>query len=174
MNEVGRYIQVHLTGAAAGIDLFHLSGRRITDPTIRRTVKEIHDELVDERQRLVRMAEGVGAADPRLLSLLTRLGAQATRLGPNGNWMRRTSLTDLVVLETMRNAVAGKIAGWQALLTVVDEYDALDRSELQWLLDQGERQHDQLTEAHRTASSRALDAADEHAPVSPHEGRQLV
>lgn len=93
MNEVGRYIQVHLTGAAAGIDLFHLSGRRITDPAIRETVKLIHTELVDERRRLVRMAEDLGAGDPRVLSLLTRLGAQATRLGPNGNWMRRTTLS---------------------------------------------------------------------------------
>lgn len=156
MNEVGRYIQVHLTGAAAGIDLFHLSGRRITDSAIRETVRLIHTELVDERRRLVRMAEDLGAGDPRVLSLLTRLGAQATRLGPNGNWMRRTSLTDLVVLETMRDAVAGKIAGWHALLTVVDEHDPLDRGELEHLLAQGERQHDQLTEAHRTVSARAL------------------
>lgn len=156
MGQIGNYIQVHLTGAAAGIDLFHLSGRRITDAEIRQTVKEIHTQLVDERRRLVRMAEAVGSGDPKMLSILTRIGAQATRLGPNGNWLRRSSLTDLVVLETMRNAVAGKIAGWQALLTVVDDHEPLDRDELDWLLAQGERQHDQLTKAHKLVAARAL------------------
>lgn len=156
MTVLGQYMQVHLAGAAAGIDLFHISGSRITDAETRRAVQEMHAELVDERQRLVRMAESVGAGDPHLFSALTRLGAQATRLGPNGDFLRQTALTDLTVLETMRDAVAGKIAGWQALLTVVDQYDALDREEIEWLLAQGEEQHDRLTEAHRRAASKAL------------------
>lgn len=156
MNALGQYMRVHLAGAAAGIDLFHLSGGRITDAQTRREVKEMHAELVDERKRLVRMAEQVGASDPLVFSTITRLGAQATRLGPNGDFLHQTALTDLVVLETMRDAVAGKIAGWQALLTVVEQYDALDREELELLLKQGEDQHDRLTRAHRKAASKAL------------------
>lgn len=156
MKDVARYMQVHLAGAAAGIDLFGLSGRRILDDKISTEVLRIREELVDERQRLVRMVEEFGGNDPVVLSLATRLGAQIVRLGPAGNWRRRTPLTDLVVLETMRDAVAGKIAGWQALLTVVEEHPALDREELEWLLAQGEEQHDTLTRAHQEISARVL------------------
>lgn len=156
MKDVARYMQVHLAGAAAGIDLFGLSGRRILDEKISAEVLRIREELVDERQRLVRMVNGMGGNDPVLLSIATRVGAQVVRLGPAGNWRRRTPLTDLVVLETMRDAVAGKIAGWQALLTVVDDHSALDREELEWLLAQGEEQHDTLTQAHREVSARVL------------------
>lgn len=167
MNTLGHYMQVHLAGAAAGIDLFNLSGHRITDPETRSVVHRIRDELKDERRRLVRMAESVGTGDARLASLLTRLGAQATRLGPQGNWMRRNTLTDLIVVETMRDAVAGKVAGWEALLTVVDEHEGLSREELQQLLAQGERQYDELTRAHTLAASRALgDSGDDRRPRS--------
>ena len=165
-NTLGHYMQVHLAGAAAGIDLFTLSGRRIIDPETRTVVRRIRDELKDERTRLVRMAEAAGTGDSRLASLLTRVGAQAVRLGPQGNWMRRNALTDLVVLETMRDAVAGKIAGWQALLTVVDQHDGLDREELEQLLAQGERQHDDLTRAHALAAGRALGPSTESEPES--------
>lgn len=160
MKDVARYMQVHLAGAAAGIDLFGLSGRRILDEQISSEVLRIREELVDERQRLVRMVKEFGASDPVLLNLVTRLGAQLVRFGPSGNWHRRTPLTDLVVLETMRDAVAGKIAGWQALLTVVDEHPSLDREELEWLLAQGEEQHDTLTRAHREISARVLAAGE--------------
>lgn len=156
MKDVARYMQVHLAGAAAGIDLFGLSGRRILDEKISAEVLRIREQLVDERERLVRMVNDMGASDPVLLNIATRFGAQLVRLGPSGNWRRRTPLTDLVVLETMRDAVAGKIAGWQALLTVVDEHATLDRGELEWLLAQGEEQHDTLTEAHRAVSARVL------------------
>lgn len=166
MKDVARYMQVHLAGAAAGIDLFGLSGRRILDEKISAEVLRIREELVDERQRLVRMVSEFGGNDPVLLSMATRLGAQMVRLGPSGNWRRRTPLTDLVVLETMRDAVAGKIAGWQALLSVVDEHSTLDREELEWLLAQGEEQHDTLTEAHKTMSARVLANEEARQPQS--------
>lgn len=156
MSTIGRYMQVHLTGAAAGIDLFRISGEGLTDPTARSTVTKIAAELLDERSRLVRMAEEAGNGDPRLLSLVTRLGAQATRLGPNGDWLRHNALTDLTVLETMRDAVAGKIGGWEALLVVADEHDFLDRGELEALLEQGRRQHEELSQSHRDAARRAF------------------
>lgn len=156
MSALGHYIQIHLAGAAAGIDLFRISGRRLTDPGSRDVVQAIAVELVDERLRLVKMAESVGAHDPRLLSLATRAGAQATRLGPNGNWLRQNAATDLSVLEAMRDAVAGKIAGWEALLTVVVEQPSLNREELDSLLAQAQRQHDELCAAHSSAARRAL------------------
>lgn len=160
MNVIGHYMQVHLAGAAAGIDLFGLSRRRISDPEVAREIHRIRGELVDERARLVRMAEECGTGDSLVLTTLTRVGAQVPLLGPRGNWLRRTPVTDLALLETMRDAVAGKIAGWQALLEVVDEHPALDRGELEWLLRQGEEQHDTLTRAHRTVASRALSRDD--------------
>ncbi|RYY42300.1 MAG: hypothetical protein EON53_16330 [Actinomycetales bacterium] len=65
-------------------------------------------------------------------------------------------MTDLVELEAMRTAVAGKRAGWQALLSVVDVHPALDRAELEDLVAQAESQQDRLEQAHTQAAARAL------------------
>lgn len=162
MNTLGRYMQVHLSGAAAGIDLFALAQRRIADPPVSEEIRRIREELLDERARLVRMAEHTGAGDSRLLKSLARLGAQLTLLGPRGNWMRRAPVTELALLEAMRDAVAGKIAGWQALLTVVEEHAYLDRDELQDLLAQGERQLDVLSRAHTAVAERVLGTPGEN------------
>ena len=155
VRDTASYIQVHLTGAAAGIELFGIAGRRLTDDSIRAEVKRIRTELKDERARLTRMVKALGSGDAKVFSALSRLGAQVARVGPGGS-LARTPLSDLLLLETMRDAVAGKIAGWHTLLSVVDEHPELDRQELEDLLRQGEVQHDHLTEAHRTVASRVL------------------
>lgn len=153
---LGVYVQVHLSGAAAGVTLFSHAIPRITDPRTRATVRTIRDELVAERRRLVQIAHRVGATDPWLMSSLARTGVVIGRLTPRGAWAARTRAAELVHLEAMRDAVAGKIAGWQALLSVVDESPALDRTELEGLLAQAERQHDHLTQAHARAAATVL------------------
>lgn len=156
MNTLGRYLQAHLAGAGAGIDLFGVGQRRITDRSVVAELAAIRSELLTERRQLVRMAEESGVGDARLLTLSVRLGAQVALLGPRGNWMRRTSGTDVALLEAMRDAVSGKIAGWQALLAVVEDHPQLDRDELENLLAQAERQLATLIRLHRTLAERAL------------------
>lgn len=156
MSAIGHYVHIHLAGSAAGIDLFGRSGPAQHDREIGETVLEIREQLFDERDRLQRMADDLGVGESVLLTTAARVGERVGRLKPNDSLLHRTALTDLVELEAMRDAVAGKVAGWQALLAVVDTHEALDRGELEMLLDQGLEQHDRLADAHRIAAARAL------------------
>lgn len=156
MSAIGHYVHIHLAGAAAGIDLFGTSSRCLSDREIAEMVRGIREELLDERRRLNRIAEQLGAGGAPVMSTLARIGERVGRVRRMHGRLRRSDSDDLIDLETMRDAVAGKIAGWQALLTVVDRYSALDREELEFLLAQAEEQHRKLTEAHATVAARVL------------------
>jgi len=151
MNLLARHVRIHLTGAAAGIELFG-RGKQLWDAEARATVAAIRGDLGEERRELVRIAEDLGSSDPVAFSVAVRVGERLGRLKPNGNLLHRTPLTDVADLEAMRDAVAGKIGGWEALLHAPQ----IDHHLVQRLLDQGQRQLDQLSQLHSRASHRAF------------------
>ncbi len=153
---IAHHVHTHLAGSAAGIDLFDRSAGAQLDPEIGTVLRDIHGELLDERRRLRRMALDLGVGESRVMTLAARAGERVGRLKPNGSVTRRTDLTDLVELEAMRTAVAGKRAGWQALLAVADHHTCLDREELQRLIAQAEDQQSRLADVHTRAAARAL------------------
>lgn len=156
MTPIAHYLHVHLASSAAGIDLFATGGRAQKDREIGAMVLDVRKQLIDERRRLQRMARALGTGDAPVMSALARVSERVARVRRAHGVLHRSASADLIELETMRDAVAGKIAGWQALLTVVDHHAALDRAELEQLLTQGEEQHRLLTDAHRKVAARVL------------------
>lgn len=155
MDALGHYIRMHLTGSAAGIELFE-RGSGLVDADARAVVKHISDELVEERERLLAMAHRVGIRPAPLGTAVAKLGERLSRLKPNGHRLHRTPMTDLIDLEAMRVAVAGKISGWEALLSVAGQHDGLKRDELVGLREQARRQQDELSQLHNATAARAL------------------
>lgn len=153
---IAHHVHTHLAGSAAGIDLFGRSADAQLDPETGALVRDIHRELLDERRRLRRMADDLGVGESNVMTIGARAGERLGRLKPNGSWTQRTPLTDLVELEAMRVAVSGKQAGWEALQSVVDVHEALDRDELEMLAQQAVDQEKRLAGAHRRAAARAL------------------
>lgn len=154
MDALGHYLRIHLTGSAGGIELFS-RGAGLHDDDARTIVENIRSELIQEREQLLEIARRLEVRPAPLAAAAAKVGERLGRLKPNGHLLHRTPMTDLVDLETMCVAVAGKIAGWEALLAVVDRHD-LPTDELQALLDQARRQHAQLSELHTQAAARAL------------------
>ena len=150
------YLQTHLAGANAGADLFERSANGQPDREIADALREIHHQVVAELRELRQMMSALNVSENRLLIAGAKLAERAGRLKPNGSLLHRTPLTDLVELEALRIAVAGKISGWEALLSIVDDFDALDRDRLEALREQGRAQHDRLRELHALAANRAL------------------
>lgn len=155
MDALGHYLRIHLTGSAGGIELFS-RGSGMPDEEARRVVLGIRDELVEEREQLLSIAHRVGARPAPLAAVAAKVGERIGRLKPNGHLLSRTPLTDLIDLEAMRVAVAGKTAGWEALLSVVDQHDGLPLDELTALHEQALRQTEQLAELHSRAAARSL------------------
>jgi hypothetical protein len=55
---IAHHVHTHLAGSAAGIDLFGRSAAGLLDPDAATLVRDIQEELLDERRRLRRMADG--------------------------------------------------------------------------------------------------------------------
>ncbi len=153
MNPLSHYLRAHLVGAAGGIEL-SARGRQQLDPATRAMMAELHEELKIEQRDLREFARRTDTTIPTIGMTLAQAGERLGRLKPNDSLTHRTPLTDLVDLEAMRDAVAGKLAGWQALIASQDE--RLDAGRLEELVEAAERQHDRLTEAHARAAQRAL------------------
>lgn len=155
MSYLDHYLRIHLTGSAGGIELFS-RGQNFHDPVAASILEGIRGELVQERTQLLAMADRLDARPAPFAAIAAAVGERIGRLKPNGNPLRRTSLTDLIDLEAMRVALSGKTAGWEALLSVVDRHDGLRREELTALHEQALRQLDQVSTLHSDAAARAL------------------
>ena len=156
MPALADYLQTHLAGAYAGADLLGRSAPGQRDPEIGAALRAIHEQVAEERDELRSIMAGLDIGESRLLVLVARTAERIGRLKPNGSLLHRTSLTDLVEVEALRDAVAAKIAGWQALLAIVDDVAQLDRVRLESLLEQGRTQHNRLTDVHAIVARRAL------------------
>ncbi len=155
MSHLSRYLRTHLAGSTAGVNLFERAAGEHPEPASS-VIARIQGELVEERVALRAMMAALGIAESPVANLLARAGERVGRLKPNGNLLHRTAMTDLVELETMSIALAGKLNGWESLLAIVDDEPRLDRTELERLAQQARDQRDAVRELHSEAAARAL------------------
>ncbi|EFQ84770.1 hypothetical protein HMPREF0063_10111 [Aeromicrobium marinum DSM 15272] len=153
---VHSYVRTHLHGAAAGVELFRRSAGSQTDPQVREALAVLRDQVVAERREMQQVAADLGASPHGVLSLVARFGTKVGQLKPNGHLVKRTAMADLIELETLRDAVAGKTAGWEALLEAADRFPQLDAVRLRELIDQSHAQLEELQRLHRLVAPRAL------------------
>ncbi|MFC6152172.1 hypothetical protein [Nocardioides yefusunii] len=166
---VSTYVQIHLAGAAAGIDLFAHAAAHVDDAAASEVIDAIRADLIGERRQLLGMAHRLGASDPHILSSAARLGTLAARVSPRGLWSSHTPVADLMRIEALLAAVTGKIAGWDSLLTVADAFDALDPAELKQLLGQGMQHRSALEEVHGVVADRVLRTSSPRQDQAPAE-----
>lgn len=156
MSAIAAYLQTHLAGSRAGVDLFGRSAKAQFDPAIGQALREIQREVIAEREQLQQIMDLFDVSENLVRSAAARLTERVSRLKPNGSLLHRTPLTDLVELEALRIAVSGKQAGWEALLAIEDLVPELDRTQLEQLAEQGRSQLDRLADLHTTAARAAL------------------
>lgn len=158
MNDLAKYMRTHLAGSTAGVSLFERGANEMSGPAAT-TIRRIHGELVEERIQLRAMIDALGFPENPVINALAKAGKRVSRLKPNGSLLHRTAKSDLVELETMRIALAGKLAGWESLLMIVDHEPRLDRGELERLAAQAREQQDAVRDLHQAAAGRTLGPA---------------
>jgi hypothetical protein len=150
------YLNDHLTGSSAGRDLFRRAARsQRTSPRgdeLARLAREI-DEDRDAQLDLMR-GLGVTPSLPRVVA--GKVAETLGRLKPNGTVLQRSPLSDVVELEGLRAAVAGKKSGWEALLAVSDTDGRLPRPRLEELRVRAVDQEERLRVLHVDAVREAL------------------
>lgn len=149
------YLRNHEAAGQAGLDL----ARRVAGSHRRRPYAGDIDQLVDDIAADLRSLREVMRRyrvqpDPKL-ALALRLGERVGRLKPNGAYLRRAPLTDLIEIEGLLDAVRAKGAGWQALAAAAG--DPVEVAEFERLLARADAQAAVLVGVHRQVAAKTLD-----------------
>jgi len=155
---LGIYLNDHLAGATAGLELARrVAGARqvaATGPELQRFA----DEVAEDRTALLRIMGTLGVPVRSYKVWAAWVGEKAGRLKPNGHLMTRSPLSNLEELEMLRLGVEGKAAGWRTVRVLADRDGRLDAGELDELIARARRQADFLEEARVRAAQQVIAA----------------
>jgi hypothetical protein len=130
------YLNDHLMGATAGLELFRRAAGHL--PAVQPLVREVEED----REALLGMIDAVGAHPDQVKVVAGWVGEKLTRLKPNGHLLGRSPLSDVVELESLTLGVLGKLSGWRLLRALGDP--RLDTAELDRLIGRAQQQAEQL------------------------------
>lgn len=150
------YIRNHLAAARGGLDLFRRVARSTEATPTGADIAELAAEVGTDLQTLLAIAHELGITENKPFGLAARLGEKVGRLKPNGRIVRRSPLTDLMELEGLLDAVAAKLAGWNALLCVPDARIGRQRERLEDLRSRAVGQRSRLDVLHDDAAVRVF------------------
>lgn len=158
MPELKIYLRNHEAAAQAGRDLFRRAARnqrfRPWAGDLRRLTSGVEADLKSLRQ----IMRAVSVRPDPVAALALRAGERVSRLKPNGHLLFRASLSDLIEIEGLLDAVRAKQAGWEALSAANALPPSLDLV-LDDLLGRAQGQITQLQSLHRRAASDAFSSA---------------
>lgn len=158
MNDQLLHLQLrnHWIGAASGLTLFRRVAKGHGMPQIGAEVDRLAGEIQQDREALRAIMRDVGASRPMVTPWLARAAVHLGRLKPNGRVVRRSPLSDVVELEALRIAIAGKLAGWELLRELTDVDPRLDPDLLDDLIMRALEQQDELQRLYLRAARRHL------------------
>ena len=136
-NLLGIYLNDHLAGATAGVELARrVAGTRLGLPG-ESVLPQLATEIAADRDALQVPVRGYKVR-------AGWIAEKAGRLKLNGYLLGRSPLSNLEELEMMRLGVEGKAAGWRTLRTLAEADERLDPGELDELISRAGRQADLL------------------------------
>lgn len=143
---LGIYLNDHLAGATAGVDLLRRSAGALRGSPTGDTLERLAAEVAEDRAALEDMMSALGVPVRRYKIYAAWAAEKVGRLKLNGHLLARSPLSNVIELEAMRLGVEGKVAGWITLRTVADRDGRLDASRLDDLIARARRQADTLEE----------------------------
>ncbi|TJZ93123.1 hypothetical protein [Actinacidiphila oryziradicis] len=152
-DKLGIYLNDHLAGATFGIGLAQRIAHQHRHSARRADVQRISDEITQDRQTLLELMDALGVPARRYKVYGGWAAERLGRLKPNGALYRRSGLSTLTELETLRLGVEGKTLIWRTLLVVATGEPRLDESQLQDLLHRARDQIDTLETLRLTAAA---------------------
>jgi hypothetical protein len=150
---LGIYLNDHLAGATAGVELARRLARAQRDSGTRGTLQRLAADIAQDRKVLLAMMATLGVPVRSYKIWAGWLVEKAGRLKLNGQLRSRSPLSDLLELEMMRLGVEGKAAGWRTLRELAQSSDRLRTVAMDELLARARSQSDVLEELRlRTAA----------------------
>ncbi|MQA98144.1 MAG: hypothetical protein GEV11_27350 [Streptosporangiales bacterium] len=124
------YLNDHLAGATAGLEL----ARRVARARHEAELDRLVEEIAADRDALLEIMRVLRVPKRPVKQYAAMLGERIARLKPNGRLLHRSPVSDVVELEAMRLAIDGKAAGWRALRRLAEQDDRLDAERLDALM----------------------------------------
>lgn len=138
------YLQDHLAGSTAGLELFRRAAGAHKGTPLGDDLAALTLEVTSDQQALVDLMAMLGVDADRLKTAVAWVGEKVGRLKLNGALLQRSPLTDVVELEALCLAVAGKAAGWRLLKALAGAEPRLAQVDLDDLLRRADDQSTRL------------------------------
>ena len=153
---LGIYLNDHLAGAAAGLELARRMARSHRGQEHADQLEQFVTEIAQDRSALLAIMASLGVTVRAYKVGAAWLGEKAGRLKFNGRLLARSPLSDLEELELLRLGVEGKAAGWRTLRTQAGTDGRLDAGRLDGLIARARHQVDVLEELRVRAADRMI------------------
>lgn len=150
------YLNNHLTLATAAVGLFRRTASEWRGREGGVEVAALANEAAQDRATLLRLMHRLDIPVHRPMILLGAVWERLGRLKPNGYFLRRSPLSDVLELELLRDAVAAETACWQVLRAVAAHDQRITRLETEEMLDRMANQADRLYRLHMRSNEKVL------------------
>jgi uncharacterized protein YoaH (UPF0181 family) len=141
---LGTYLNDHLAGAAAGVELASKLGANHEGTPFGNAVAAVAEEIRADRETLQALMERLGIGKSPVKQAAGWVFEKATRLRFNQRLTGSDELTRLLETETLSLGIEGKLAMWQALKGI-DGLDAeLGRADFDRLIFRARQQREAL------------------------------
>jgi hypothetical protein len=151
---VGIYLNDHLAGATAGLELFRRAARGNADTEIGAELGRLAEEIDEDRAALIEMMRALGVPRRHYKVAVGWVGEKLGRLKLNGRLLSRSPLSPLIEVEALRLGVEGKALGWRVLRTMAQHDERLDVRRLDALIARAAKQIEVLDSLHQRAADR--------------------
>jgi predicted DNA-binding ribbon-helix-helix protein len=152
------YLQDHLAGATAGLELARRTRGANEGTEYGPTLAKIADEIEADRRQLVGIIEDLGFGGDRLKNIAAWGLEKVGRLKMNGEWTSYSPLSRVVELEGLLTGITGKKGLWISLLEIAPSEPRLDVALLERLRDRAEEQRASIEELREKAARAAFAA----------------
>jgi hypothetical protein len=156
---LGIYLNDHLAGATAGLELARRSASAHQDSPAGKQLEELVEEIAQDRESLRGIMTALGVPQRQYKVYAAWAAERVGRLKLNGHLFGRSPLSSLVELEGLRLGVEGKASLWRTLRSVADHDSRLDAAALDALLARARGQVETLEEMRVRTADQIFGAA---------------
>ena len=150
------YLNDHLAGAAAGVELARRTRTSNRDDTEFGTpLAEICDEVESDRETLQALMHHLNIRQDPIKPVAARIGERLGRLKPNGQLRGYSPLSRVVELEGLALGITGKLQLWRALERSLDSIAGFD---FERLAERAANQRERVEALRLTAAARAFNS----------------
>jgi hypothetical protein len=152
------YLNDHLAGSTLGLELARRLVGNNADNEYAPTLRELRDEIADDRETLQRLMTGLGVGRDRFKVAAAWSAEKVGRLKPNGHLTSYSPLSRLEELEMLSLGVEGKLAMWSVLRHT--QGPTLAGVDFDPLVERANSQRERLEQLRHRASEEAFARAD--------------